>query len=282
MKLKILIVVLVTLIIMNIAAVDTYLYYNFANRPGDNTDNIPAGVPASNDEQGDDPLAKLNDTQRKEIRTLMQEFKRSTGELYGRIKILDDDILTLIQQEPSQREKIEQDLKEISTLRMEISKIAVEKIMQTKSYLSKEQQEKLFSAIFRTKSKVQLQQKDKNRQKERGLNAEPASRQNQGEIPPPPKNRLKKYTEKLGLTTEQAVKIEAILRMSQNENDILDAKKISDPSEYEKLKKGIMDKEDAQVEKILNETQKRKFAELKKKQVRRGVKVDQNELPPQD
>jgi Spy/CpxP family protein refolding chaperone len=282
MKLKILIGVLVTLIIVNIAAVDTYLYYNLANRPGDNPDNMSPGVPASGGEQGDDPLAKLNDTQRKEIRTLMQEFKRSTGELYGRIKVLDDDILTLIQQEPSQKEKIEQDLKEISTLRMEISKIAVEKIMQTKSYLSKEQQEKLFSAIFRTKSKVQSQGKGNDQQQDRDLNTDTGPRQDQRDIPPPPMNRLKKYTEKLELTTEQIAKIDAILRLSQNKYSSLELKKSSDPSEYGKQRKEIMDQEDAQVEKILNETQKRKFAELKKKQDRRGVKVDQNELPPQD
>jgi hypothetical protein len=283
MKLKILIGIFAFIVIVNIVAVDTYLYYHLIGKSTEFSDHKSLDFPDFAGQQSGDPLTTLNDMQRNKLREIIVEFSKSTGELNGRIRILDDEIFNLIQAEPIQKEKVDQNLKEISSLRLEISKIAIDKILETKSFLSKEQQEKLFSAIFRVKPNVQLQQKANTPSQERNFNDIPDSKPVRPDnLPPPKENRLRKLSEKLELSKEQITQLDAVLDLSQKKYTSLEAKGISDPVQHRQERKAIMDEEDAQIAKILTDVQKKKFTEMKMKPERGPSKKDQTERHPRE
>jgi Spy/CpxP family protein refolding chaperone len=282
MKLKILIGILVFIVIVNIVAVDTYLYYHLVGKSTEYSDNKSHDRTIGS-KQFDDPLTTLNDTQRNKLREIIEEFRKSTGELNGRIRILDDEILNMIQVDLSHKEKIDQNLKEISSLRLEISKIAIDKIIRTKSFLSKEQQKQLFSAIFRVKPSGQSPQMANNSPREKNnqeiRESKPVRSDN---MPPPKENRLRKLSEKLELTKEQVTQLDAILGLSEKQYSSLGAKDITDPVQYNQVRKAIMDEEDTRIAKILTDAQKKKFTEMKMKPERGPSKTDQKERPPRN
>jgi Spy/CpxP family protein refolding chaperone len=282
MKLKILIGILVFIVIVNIVTVDTYLYYHLVGKSIEYSDNKSLDRTIGS-KQVDDPLTTLNDVQRNKLREIIEEFRKSTGELNGRIRILDDEIIKLIQAESVQKDRIDQNLKEISSLRLEISKIAIDKIIRTKSFLSKEQQEQLFGAIFRVKPSGQAPQKANNSPREKKSQEMRDSHSVRPDNKTPPKeNRLRKLSEKLELTKEQITQLDAILGLSEKKYSSLGAKDISDPVQYKQERKAIMDEEDAQIAKILTDAQKKKFTEMKMKPERGPSKKDQKERPPRN
>jgi Spy/CpxP family protein refolding chaperone len=151
MNVRVLTGVLVFIMIVNIAAVDAYVYYHMMGASAEPPQDVLPGPRSLGREQGGDPLAGLDEQQRNRLREIMEEFRKSTGELNGRIRTLDDEIFKLIQTDSIQSERIARNLEDISTARLEINRIAIDKILKTKSFLSREQQTRLFNAIFRMK-----------------------------------------------------------------------------------------------------------------------------------
>jgi uncharacterized membrane protein len=276
MKLNILFGILIFLVIANIAAVDTYLYLHLSDR-SPASDTSPGTPPTG---QGTDPLAQLNEGQREKLHEMMETFKRSTGELNGRIRVLDDEILKLVQEDTIQKSLIERDLNEISTLRLEISKKALDEIIGAKAFLSKDQQERLFSGIFRTKAAPTPARSESANSAIRPDQRRQDAGSGRPPIPPPQQNRLKKYTEVLNLTSSQAAQVKDILESSWKKYSALGAgSAANDASSRDSLKK-IMDDEDSRIEKILNPAQMEKFKEMKKKHDRNNPPGERDEQAP--
>jgi Spy/CpxP family protein refolding chaperone len=273
MKLNILFGILIFLVVVNIAAVDTYLYFHLSDRQAPATTGSvlnPAG-------QGGDPLARLDDSQRQKLRDMMESFKRSTGELHGRIRVLDDEILASIQSDTIPRNKIDQDLTEISSLRLDISKKALDEIIEAKAFLSKDQQERLFSGIFRTtagpapeKGEPRSSMDDRNRE---GRDIAPGH----SSLPPPPDKRLKKYAETLNLTPNQAAQVKTILEASWKKFLSIGTG-TADSGDNRAAVKAARDDEDSRIEKLLTPGQKIKFESMKKQHEKRPP-PDNNDEP---
>jgi hypothetical protein len=164
---------------------------------------------------------------------------------------------------------------------LEINKIAIGKIIGTKSFLSKAQQKDLFNAIFRVKPNAPSPQKAGESPGEGQFNEAPGPTGVPRNIPPPPKeNRLKKLSEQLALTQRQIAQIDAILEVSQNKYSSLGVPGRGGPLDLMKEMKAIMDEEDAQIEKVLTDMQKKKFTEMKMQPERDVSGKGQNEHPP--
>jgi hypothetical protein len=139
---------LIFLAIVNLVAVDTYLYYTLVRNPDARSPGVTgsvAGAPA-----GEGGVSKLDAAQRKEIGRIKNDFRRETGEIYGRIGELEDEMYRLVQEDPVSQEKIDRNLAEHGALRLRLKRIAIEKMIETRSILTADQKRELFKAIFRT------------------------------------------------------------------------------------------------------------------------------------
>jgi hypothetical protein len=96
-------------------------------------------------------VSRLDSVQRKELSRITRAFRDSTDEIQARLQVLDDEIYDLLRQDPVPGTVIDSLLGEIGTLRLEKSRIAVRTMIETRSYLTREQQLELFRAIFRTR-----------------------------------------------------------------------------------------------------------------------------------
>ena len=146
MKLKILVGILVFLIVVNLATIGTYLYYHFKGNSTEFSGQFPPLGP-----RGESPMAQLSQAQRKKLIELMDGFRSATGNLHDRIRTLEDEISELLQQDPVQKENIDTKLKEIADVRLDISKMAVAKLIEAKSFLNARQQEGFYNAILRSR-----------------------------------------------------------------------------------------------------------------------------------
>jgi Spy/CpxP family protein refolding chaperone len=277
MKLNTVIGILIVLLIVNVVAVDTYLYYHLFKT----TAQPPLG-PASGQPPADDPLATLTREQRNELLNAMEDFRKATGELHGRIKALDDEIFQLIQQDSIPKTRMEQNLQEISALRMQIRRLAIEKMVSAKSFLTPQQQERLFSAIFRTGPNVQTPgvRSEAPRQARKSNDTLWKRSSRPSTQPPPAENRLGKLKDALQLNDVQVAQVDRILKSSRARFENLRTQKIDDPSVFREQEKVIKDAEDAQIEKILTNTQKQKFTEMKQAGRERRSRTDEREGRP--
>ncbi|HLF14573.1 MAG TPA: hypothetical protein VI932_06770 [Bacteroidota bacterium] len=154
MKLHPLVGVLIFLTIVNIAAVDTYVYYQIVHGPRAMGDVFPSDPGAEGTGQGITAVSRLDSAQRKEIAKIKTMFKSNTGGIFERLKVLDDEIYDLIQRDPVPQDAIDERLRELSDLRLRRSRIAVNTLLETRSLLTREQRGELFKAIFRTRPRV--------------------------------------------------------------------------------------------------------------------------------
>ena len=257
MNLKGLFGILVFIVIVNIVAVDTYLYYNHQKISGTISESVR---PAPGTDNGENPFPKLNNSQRNEMRNILEEFKKSTGELNGKIRNHDNEIYRLMEADSINRDSIDMHLKEISSLRMEISKIAIARLIETKKILSRDQQEQLFAAILRSRPTMPQRLDSGEAVQDKTPRPMPPKA---GMNPPPFENRLRRLSQKLNLTKAQIAQLESILKESQPQQEKLRAVAEKDPVKFREQMKSIMDAEDAKIENILTSEQKKIFIDLK-------------------
>ena len=148
MKLKILVGVLVFLIVINLATIGTFLYMHFTRptpppgflSPGD----APEGVRSMRAPR----LRHFPREHREELVGLLQEFHSETSVLRNRMIGLESEAFDLIQRDPVPAARVDSLLGEISTARLEISRIAARKLVEAKAVLPPEEQRVFFDAIL--------------------------------------------------------------------------------------------------------------------------------------
>lgn len=133
MKLKILIGLLIFLIVVNLATIGSYIYF----RTDDGGDRIIPrfgdGFPSKFQKP---PHLNLDREQMHQLLELRMGFERDTRELSEQIRKLREDIFQMLKNDPVSLEEIEQKLQEISRLRMQIDKAAINKLIEAQEYLT--------------------------------------------------------------------------------------------------------------------------------------------------
>lgn len=161
MKIKILVGALVFLVVMNLAAAGWVLVLWLTHRDhGEGSFNSDRRSPASVFERrggregrpgGSRGTARfhLNPEERAQLLKLLHGFRDETENLRARIDSLEMRAVELMKDDPVPRAELDSILVEISAAQLEISRKAAEKMVESKSYLSPQQQEFFFEAIHR-------------------------------------------------------------------------------------------------------------------------------------
>lgn len=145
MKIKLLIAALVLLIAINIGTLGSYLYFQFfQERPSGISEfrNRPPFPPE------DRPDLRLDKDQRKQLRILLGEFYQETQPLRKQLLELEQTLFLLMERSPIPMEEIDPKLEEISDIRLQMMRSALNKMMNAKSILTPEQQRYFFKAIL--------------------------------------------------------------------------------------------------------------------------------------
>lgn len=154
MKVKVLIGVLVALIVLNLATVGSFVYtqwraaridappFPYRQAPG------PRTSPPEWGRQGKRAPFRPSREERRQLMELLAEFRTDTEEL--RRKTLEDErrVFELMQREEVPRARVDSLLEEITRARLETGRLAIDKLIESKAYLSPQQQERFFDAIL--------------------------------------------------------------------------------------------------------------------------------------
>ncbi len=147
MKLKILVGILIFLIILNLATIGSYIYFQINKPESPHAEDFQPPGPGSG-QFGPPPRLQLDQQQRQQLRALLWEFKEDTQSLEEEILQLQGKIFQLMQRESVPEKEIYEKLADIANLRLEISKKATQKLINAKEFLTPVQQEHFYRALI--------------------------------------------------------------------------------------------------------------------------------------
>jgi len=145
-KTKFLVGILVFLIVVNVAILGTYLYVRFL-APEDPAFGFPGGGPPP-------VMMDLDPAAREQLRDVMMEFRQEARPLQEQIAQAEDSIALLLGQDPVPTEAMDGLFKRIADIRVSINRMAVQRLVQAKSFLSPEQQRVFFRAILEARPRM--------------------------------------------------------------------------------------------------------------------------------
>ncbi len=148
MKLKILVGILVFLIVLNLATIGTFLYIHFTKANPPPAFLAPRMTPESARPMRAPRLRHLPPEHRERLVGLLEEFRVETSVVRLRMIDLESEAFDLMQLDPVPAARVDSLLREISTTRLEISRIAVRKLIEAKAVLPSEEQRVFFEAIL--------------------------------------------------------------------------------------------------------------------------------------
>ena len=147
MKTKVLVGVLLFLIVVNLASIGTYLYQRYTSPPDRGMGFQPGEMGGPMFGRRESSMMQLTDAQRQQMMELFRTFHEETQDLHLKIRSLEDQTFHLLQQESVPMEKVEGNLKQLSDLRLEISRRATHNLIKAKSFLTPGQQQMFYGAI---------------------------------------------------------------------------------------------------------------------------------------
>lgn len=170
MKIKLLIGILVALIVLNLATIGSFVYMRW-RAPNHDTE---AWAPRADPDHRRGPRVhrvergfRPSGEERKHLMDLLSEFRTQTDGL--RQKIFEDEnrVFDLMQKEDVARVEVDSLLEEISNSRLEMQRLAVDKLIESKAHLSPMQQQHFFDSILQTRPGGRIGQR-RHQQEHRG------------------------------------------------------------------------------------------------------------------
>jgi hypothetical protein len=97
------------------------------------------------------PMMRMQPEVRERMHALMMRFRGDVQELQQKIFVLEDTTVALLKNDPPPMERVNDNLKKLSDLRLLINQKAVHNLLAAKSFLNQEQQEMFFRAIMQAR-----------------------------------------------------------------------------------------------------------------------------------
>jgi uncharacterized membrane protein len=181
-KPKLLIGILVVLIALNLATIGSFFYVQWKRSEHWRAAPAPLerGYPpralrGERRDPGDRPLFRLNSEDRLKLRKQLSDYYQDTAELRDHVRELEIEAFALMERDTVPRSELDSLLADISATRFEIRRVAVDKLIESKDYLSPQQQKHFFRAILEThdgrhmgKSREHGSRRGQDREKRRG------------------------------------------------------------------------------------------------------------------
>lgn len=154
MKPKLLIGILVVLIALNLATIGSFVFMQW--RRGGRDYLAPRQPDWQNRSRQESqlkdpplhPRFRLDSEDRLVLRELLSDFYRDTEELRAHVRELEVEAFALMERDTVPRSELDSLLVDISAARFEIQRAAVDKLIESKEFLSPQQQKHFFQAIL--------------------------------------------------------------------------------------------------------------------------------------
>lgn len=142
MKLKIWIGVLVFLILVNLATIGSFIYFQMNDHPRHN----PAfsGRPPSE-------IFHIDREKRRQLFDLFRKYREETREQEQEVHKKEQELFDLLQQNPTPMDQVEEKIQEITQLRAIVGHKMVEAMIEAKTFLTPEEQRHFFNAMLRAR-----------------------------------------------------------------------------------------------------------------------------------
>jgi len=141
MKMKLLVGFLIFLIVINLATIGSFLYFQWRNRPlVDPLNGLSRQVP---------PLEQqLTPGQLEKLATLVDQFREDTRIASEKLHAREEILFNMMRKNPLPKDSVYATVEEIGRMRGEIGKRAVDRLIETNQILTPAQQELFFRAIM--------------------------------------------------------------------------------------------------------------------------------------
>lgn len=141
MKLKILIGVLVFLIVVNLATIGSYIYFRMQHKQVEFIPDFPERFSRP-------PHLDLDREQRQQLLDLRMSFEKDTREISEEIRKTRREIYEILKQDTVSMDIVEEKLGQVASLRMQIERIAIKKLVVARNYLSPQQMDHLYRFLL--------------------------------------------------------------------------------------------------------------------------------------
>ena len=149
MKLKILVGVLIFLIAINLGTIGSYLYFQIFKL---DKEVVTADLKQPTFHHGKRRRLRLDKNQRKELRKLLRELHSESRDLRLNLMRLEEEAFNLLGVDTIAEDELDKKLKDIADIRLEMSRKAIQKLIETKSFLSPDQRQHFFQAIMQVRT----------------------------------------------------------------------------------------------------------------------------------
>jgi Spy/CpxP family protein refolding chaperone len=154
MKTKVLVGILLFLIVVNLSTMGVFVYHILRGGPPQLDALTVDGVRPPGMMGGESPMMRMQPEVRERMHTLMMKFREDVKETQEKISALEDSTVAMLKNDPPPMDRINENLKKLSDLRLSINQKAVHNLLQAKSFLNPEQQEMFFRAIMQARPQM--------------------------------------------------------------------------------------------------------------------------------
>jgi Spy/CpxP family protein refolding chaperone len=154
MKTKVLVGILLFLIVVNLSTIGVFVYRILRGGPPQ-VEGLPVdGVRPPGMMGGESAMMRMQPEVRERMHSLMMKFREEVKETQEKITGLEDSTVAMLKNNPPPMDRINENLKKLSDLRLSINQKAVHNLLQVKSFLNPEQQEMFFRAIMQARPQM--------------------------------------------------------------------------------------------------------------------------------
>ncbi len=150
MKTKVLVGVLLFLIVVNLSTIGVFVYHLLRPAPT-NVEPFPIGGDRPPGMMGGVSPMMMPPEVRERVHALMLKFHEDVSDLQARIFSLEDSTVAMLKNDPPPMNRVNENLRRLSELRLLINQRAIENLLQAKSFLTQDQQDVFFRAIMQAR-----------------------------------------------------------------------------------------------------------------------------------
>lgn len=151
MKTKVLVGILLFLIVINLSAIGVFVYHLLKPALPEFDPVAGDGVPQPGMMRGGMPMMRLKPEAREKMHKLMVAFREEIQGYQEQMFALEDSTVAMLKNDPPPMSRVNEHLKQLADLRLLINEKAVHNLLQTKKFLSPEEQEVFFRAIMQAR-----------------------------------------------------------------------------------------------------------------------------------